>query len=44
MKRAKIKKIYELRKIENFGIHPELPHLYENDDFYAACRHEREVQ
>ncbi len=25
MKRAKIKKIYELRKIENFGIHPELP-------------------
>ena len=44
MKRAKIKRIYEQRGIENFGIHPELPHLYENDDFYAACRHEREVQ
>jgi glycine/D-amino acid oxidase-like deaminating enzyme len=44
MKRAKIKKIYELRGIENFGIHPELPHLYENDDFYSVCRHEREVQ
>jgi glycine/D-amino acid oxidase-like deaminating enzyme len=44
MKRAKVKKIYELRGIENFGIHPELPHLYENDDFYNVCRHDREVQ
>lgn len=43
-KRARIEKIYEMRKIKNFGIHPELPHLYENDDFYAACNHPREVE
>jgi len=43
MKRAKIQKIYETRNIQNFGIHPELPHLYENDEFFAACDHKREL-
>jgi len=44
MKRAKIQRIYEMRNIQNFGIHPELPHLYENDEFYAACNHPREFE
>lgn len=43
MKRAKIEKIYEKRGIKEFGIHPELPHLYENDEFFAACNHKREM-
>ncbi len=43
MKRTKIKKIYEMRNIRNFGIHPELPHLYENSEFFAACNHKREI-
>lgn len=42
MKRVKVQKIYEMRNIKNFGIHPELPHLYENDEFFAACNHPRE--
>ncbi|MBN9486379.1 MAG: FAD-binding oxidoreductase [Alphaproteobacteria bacterium] len=44
MKRAKIKEIYDKRKIQNFGIHPELPHLYDNDEFFAACDHKREIE
>lgn len=43
-KRAKVEKIYEMRGIRNFGIHPELPHIYENDEFYAACQHARELE
>ncbi|MBM3645700.1 MAG: FAD-binding oxidoreductase [Alphaproteobacteria bacterium] len=34
--------IYAKRGIEGFGIHPELIHLYENDEFYAACNHPRD--
>jgi glycine/D-amino acid oxidase-like deaminating enzyme len=41
-KRAKIEAIYEKRKIVDFGIHPEMVHLYENDDFFAAIDHPRE--
>lgn len=41
-KRDKAEKAYALRGIEKFGIHPELLHLYENDEFFAACDHPRE--
>jgi glycine/D-amino acid oxidase-like deaminating enzyme len=41
-KRQKAVKTYEQRGIERFGIHPELLHLYENDEFFAACDHPRE--
>jgi glycine/D-amino acid oxidase-like deaminating enzyme len=43
-KKEKIEKVYEQRGIKNFGIHPELPHLYENDEFYAECQHAREIE
>jgi glycine/D-amino acid oxidase-like deaminating enzyme len=43
-KKQKIEKVYEQRGIKNFGIHPELPHLYENDEFYAECQHPREME
>jgi len=41
-KRAKIEAVYDKRKIADFGIHPEMVHLYENDDFFAAIDHPRE--
>lgn len=39
---AKIERVYESRNISNFGIHPEMVHLYENDEFFAAIDHPRE--
>lgn len=41
-KRAKAAKVYEKRRIEDFGIHPEVLHLYENDDFFPVIDHPRE--
>lgn len=41
-KRAKAEKIYDKRRITDFGIHPELIHLYDNDEFFAAIDHGRE--
>jgi glycine/D-amino acid oxidase-like deaminating enzyme len=41
-KRAKAEKVYQKRRIQEFGIHPELLHLYDNDDFFAAIDHGRE--
>ncbi len=38
MRRNEIIKIYEKRNIENFGIQPELIHLYENDEFYHKIK------
>jgi glycine oxidase len=34
-------KIYEKRGIESFGIHPEVIHFYDNDEYFAAIAHER---
>jgi glycine/D-amino acid oxidase-like deaminating enzyme len=42
-KRAKAEKVYEKRRIADFGIHPELLHLYDNDEFFAAVDHGREA-
>lgn len=39
---TKVTRAYELRKISNFGIHPEMVHLYENDEFFKAIDHPRE--
>lgn len=39
MRRKQIEVIYDRRKITNFGIHPELIHLYENNDFYSLIKH-----
>lgn len=36
--------IYAKRKIEGFGIHPEVLHLYENDDFYRQVKHPFETK
>jgi glycine/D-amino acid oxidase-like deaminating enzyme len=41
-KRVKAERIYEKRRITDFGIHPEVIHLYENDEFFAAIDHGRE--
>jgi glycine/D-amino acid oxidase-like deaminating enzyme len=41
-KRARAAATYEKRKIANFGIHPEVLHLYDNDDFFAVVDHPRE--
>jgi len=41
-KRAKAEKVYDKRGITDFGIHPEVLHLYDNDDFFAAIDHPRE--
>lgn len=38
-----IRKVYETRNIENFGIHPEVLHLYDNDNFYEVVKHAREI-
>jgi glycine oxidase len=38
MRRNEIVKIYDKRNLGDFGIHPELLHLYENDDFYAKIK------
>lgn len=34
MRRAEVLKVYEKRNIDSFGIHPEVLHLYDNDEFY----------
>ncbi len=41
-KRVKGEKIYEKRGITDFGIHPEVIHLYDNDEYFAAIDHGRE--
>lgn len=41
-KRVKAEKIYDKRRITDFGIHPEVIHLYDNDEFFAAIDHGRE--
>ena len=41
---APIRAVYENRKIQNFGIHPELVHLYENDQYYEMIKHELEIK
>ena len=38
----KTKQVYEKRAITSFGIHPEVLHLYDNDEFFAAIDHPRE--
>lgn len=35
MRKLEILKVYEKRNIDTFGIHPEVLHLYDNDEFYA---------
>jgi glycine/D-amino acid oxidase-like deaminating enzyme len=42
-KRRKIEEVYEKRGLDSFGIHPEMVHLYENDEFFAAVDHPREA-
>jgi glycine/D-amino acid oxidase-like deaminating enzyme len=42
-KLAKVRRVYEMRGIDDFGIHPEVTHLYENDEFFAAIDHPREA-
>jgi hypothetical protein len=34
--------VYEKRGVGSFGIHPELLHLYENDDYFKLIAHPRE--
>lgn len=41
-KRARAAATYEKRKIIDFGIHPEVLHLYDNDEFFAEIDHPRE--
>ncbi len=41
MRRNNIIDIYKRREINDFGIHPELIHLYDNDDFYKRIQHPR---
>jgi glycine/D-amino acid oxidase-like deaminating enzyme len=41
-KRTKAEKVYDKRNISDFGIHPEVLHLYDNDEFFAAIDHPRE--
>ena len=31
--------VYNKREIEDFGIHPEVLHLYDNDTFYEKIKH-----
>lgn len=41
-KRSKSEAVYDKRGIVDFGIHPEMLHLYDNDEFFAAIDHPRE--
>jgi glycine/D-amino acid oxidase-like deaminating enzyme len=41
-KRVKAEKVYDKRGITDFGIHPEVLHLYDNDEFFSAIDHPRE--
>ena len=41
-RRIRGEKVYDKRGIADFGIHPELIHLYDNDEFFAAIDHTRE--
>jgi len=41
-RRVRGEKVCEKRGIADFGIHPELIHLYDNDEFFAAIDHTRE--
>ena len=41
-KRAKAEKVYAKRALGDFGVHPEVLHLYENDEFFAAIDAERD--
>lgn len=42
MRNKVISSVYKTRGIDNFGIHPELLHLYENNEFYKLIKHNRE--
>lgn len=44
MRRKEIESFYDKRSITDFGIHPELIHLYENDKFYSLINHARDSQ
>ena len=44
MRRKEIESFYDRRSIDNFGIHPELVHLYENNKFYGQINHKRDPQ
>jgi glycine/D-amino acid oxidase-like deaminating enzyme len=44
MRRNEIVSFYDKRSIHDFGIHPELIHLYENDKFYEKINHRRDSQ
>jgi hypothetical protein len=41
-KRARAAEVYAKRNIVDFGIHPEVLHLYDNDEFFAAIDHPRQ--
>ena len=43
MHRSKIDKIYERRELGDFGIHPELIHIYDTYEFFKLCNHERSI-
>ena len=36
MRRRELESIYAKRNMGDFGIHPEVTHLYENDETFAA--------
>jgi glycine/D-amino acid oxidase-like deaminating enzyme len=42
-KRKRLNEIYDQRNIGNFGIHPEVTHLYSNDTYFAGIEHTREL-
>lgn len=44
MRRKEIESFYHRRSIDNFGIHPELLHFYENDNFFSQINHKRDSQ
>jgi glycine oxidase len=44
MRRKEIENFYHRRSIDDFGIHPELIHLYENDKFFNHIDHKRDSQ
>lgn len=39
--RRRLEAVYERRGLEDFGIHPELTHLYESDEFFERFDHRR---
>ncbi len=41
MRKKGMEEAYKKRSLQNFGIHPELLHLYENDTFYKQIEHKK---